>query len=206
MGVTRPKMLNERKPSLADKVLSAVLTAVLVLLVAFTIFNLWFVQNYFVVQVDGISMNDTLADKDLLYTQKRNFEAQRGDIVIIDVEPYRGLFSRNVEHIIKRLIAVEGDCVKCEQGTVYVKAGEGEYAPLSEPYAKGVTEDFHEFQVGKGEIFFLGDNREDSKDSRMVGCLEYRDIIGVVPEWAVRIKNFTTQWERQRGALVGSNG
>ena len=40
----------------------------------------------------------------------------------------------------------------------------------------------------------------------MVGCLEYRDIIGVVPEWAVRIKNFTTQWERQRGALVGSNG
>ena len=128
MGVTRPKMLNERKPSLADKVLSAVLTAVLVLLVAFTIFNLWFVQNYFVVQVDGISMNDTLADKDLLYTQKRNFEAQRGDIVIIDVEPYRGLFSRNVEHIIKRLIAVEGDCVKCEQGTVYVKAGEGEYA------------------------------------------------------------------------------
>lgn len=205
MGVTRPKMLNERGPSFADKFLSACLTVLLVVLIAFTLFNLWFVQNYFVVQVDRNSMNDTLSDKDLLYTQKY-FEAQRGDIIIVDVADYDNMFSKNVKHIIKRLVAVEGDCVKCENGTVYLKRSGGEYAPVTEPYAKGYTDEFHEFRVGKGEIFFLGDNREDSKDSRMVGCLKYSDIIGVVPEWAVRIKNFSTQWERQRGALVGSNG
>ena len=202
MGVTRPRMLNERKPSLADKILSAVLTVLLVVLVAFAVFNLWFVQNYFVVQIDGNSMNDTLYDKELLYTRKKDFVLERGDIVIIDVTPYRDMFSRNVEQIVKRVVAVEGDRIKCEEGVVYLKREGGDYVPLQEPYAKGVTDDFHEFTVGEGEIFFLGDNREDSKDSRMVGCLKYNDIMGVVPDWAVRIKSFSTQWERRRTSLI----
>lgn len=197
-------MLNERQENtLAGKLLSALCTIVLIILVALTIFNLWFVNVYFVVEVDGTSMCDTFQNGDLLYAKKRFFTAERGDVVIIDVEDYH-LFQASTKRVIKRLIAVEGDCVKCEDGVVFLKKAGGEYEALDEPYVNAVTEDFGEVVVGAGEIFFIGDNRhkDASKDSRSVGCLKYTDIIGVVPEWAIRHKDFSTRWERERGTLI----
>lgn len=201
MSVQRPRMLNEKQMTKADKVFSVLCTVVLVILVAFTVFNLWFVRNYFIVEVDGDSMNDTLLSGDLLYTERGSTGAARGEIVIVDVTHHGG-FSSSTQRIIKRLIAVEGDSVKCEGGVVYVKAAGGEYEPLDEPYAKGHTQDFQEEVVGEGEIFVLGDNRGNSTDSRRVGCLAYKDIIGVVPEWAVNIKEFSTRWEGSKGAYT----
>ena len=78
---------------------------------------------------------------------------------------------------------------------MYVKAaGEEEFHSLSEPYAKGETEDFPPVSVGKGEIYFLGDNRTVSYDSRRLGCYLAEDIAGVVPDWAIAVKGFTTAW------------
>lgn len=197
MSVQRPKMLNEKSATKAEKVLSAVSTVLLVILIAFTLFNLWFANHYFIVKVEKYSMNDTLQDGDLLYTRKGNAEAKRGVVVIVDVKDYNG-FKKGTERIIKRLIAVEGDSVKCEKGVVYLKTAGGEYEPLNEPYVKGRTGDFAETVVGEGKIFCLGDNRENSTDCRQVGCLAFKDIIGVVPDWAIRIKEYSTKWEKNR--------
>ncbi len=199
--INRPKMLNERQETRAGRVFSALCTLAVIVLVAFTIFNLWFVNTYFVVEVDGQSMENTLQDGDFLYAKRVDFHAERGDVVIINVKQY-GLFDANTERVIKRLIAVEGDTVKCEHGVVWRDTGNG-YERLDEPYAKGVTPDFAEVKVGFGQIFFLGDNRPISKDSTEVGCLYYADIVGVVPEWAIKIKSYSTR--KESGRLISSN-
>lgn len=197
----RPAMLNQSERDPRTTVLSVLCTLLVLLLLAVLIFQIWIGQNFFIVDVEGSSMTDTISDGDLLYAEK-HFTAERGDVVVIDVEHY-GLFAKGTKRVIKRLIAKEGDCVKCEGGVVYLKRAGGEYQPLDEPYAKGRTYSFKEVQVGSGEIFFLGDNREDSKDARDVGCLKYQDITGVVPEWAIGIKGFSTGWESFRLSFWG---
>lgn len=192
----RPRMLNEPKESAAPYVVFAVVVALLLVVL---IVNLLRVTYTFAVGVSGSSMEDTIHGGDIVYALP-SFDAERGDIVIIDVQGDPG-FDPNTENIIKRLIAKEGDCVKCEDGVVYVKPAGGEYAPLDEPYTKGVTPDFPEVAVGEGEIFFLGDHRDVSRDSTEVGTRLYSDIIGVVPDWAVSIKWLTTPVEKFRCAL-----
>ena len=190
----RPRMLNEPKESAAPYVVFAVVVALLLVVL---IVNLLRVTYTFAVDVSGSSMEDTIHGGDILYALP-GCDAERGDIVIIDVH---GDPDFEPDNIIKRLIAKEGDCVKCEDGVVYVKPAGGEYAPLDEPYTKGVTPDFPEVAVGEGEIFFLGDNRGASRDSTEVGTRLYSDIIGVVPDWAVSIKWLTTPVEKFRYAL-----
>ena len=190
----RPRMLNEPKESAAPYIVFAVVVALLLVVL---IVNLLRVTYTFAVGVTGSSMEDTIHGGDILYALP-GFDAERGDIVIIDVH---GDPDFEPDTIIKRLIAKEGDCVKCEDGVVYVKPAGGEYAPLDEPYTKGVTPDFPEVAVGEGEIFFLGDHRDDSRDSTEVGTRLYSDIIGVVPDWAVSIKWLTTPVEKFRYAL-----
>ena len=90
--IDRPKMLNERQETRAGKIFSALCTFAVLLLVAFTVFNLWFVNAYFVVEVEGESMENTLQSGDFLYAERVNFVAERGDVVIIDVKGHSGLF------------------------------------------------------------------------------------------------------------------
>lgn len=202
--VRRPEMLNKRKESAAGYV---VLGVAVFLLAVFLLLEWWIGAHYFVVEVSGDSMQNTVFDGDLVYAE-RNFTAERGDIIIIDVKKYREEDNISGDYIIKRLIAKEGDSVYCDgKGRVFVKrAGEDAFLPLSEAYAKGVTYAFSEVTVGEGQIFFLGDNRENSKDSRIVGCYDYADIAGVVPAWAVNCKAVTTGWENFRSLFGGLFG
>ena len=43
-------------------------------------------------------------------------------------------------------------------------------------------------EVGYGEVFFLGDNRNKSTDSRVKGTRSVSDVLGVVPEWALKYR------------------
>ena len=200
-------MLNEKKKrstfAIALSALGSVLFGILLIsLLLFAVFNFWVNKNCFVVEVSGDSMLNTVESGDLLYV--RNIEPQRGDIVIISVKNYTAEdgFHFSGDYIIKRLIAVEGDTVQCEDGVISVKyAGNDEFVVLDEPYIRGKTPDFeveNTVTVGQGEIFFLGDNRENSYDSTELGCLLKKDIVGVVPDWSLEIKSFTTFWEKMR--------
>ena len=192
----RPPMLRASSDR-ASRTSSVILAAVLALLVVVLCADLWFSLTYRLIIVDGRSMEDTLFSGDALYVEKGALP-ERGDIVVIDVTDHPDLFSNSSgeeRYIIKRVIALEGDEVYSENGTVYLKqAGEEQFAPLQEDYAIGRTGDFSPVTVGEGEMFFLGDNRSVSKDSRLVGCLPLSDLVGVAPGFALKHKQFITGW------------
>lgn len=192
----RPPMLRASSDR-ASRTSSVILAVVLALLAVILCADIWFSLTYRLIIVDGRSMEDTLFSGDAIYIEKGAMP-ERGDIVVIDVTGHPDLFSHSSgeeRYIIKRVIALEGDEVCSENGTVYLKqAGEEQFAPLQEDYAIGRTGDFSPVTVGKGEMFFLGDNRSDSKDSRYVGCLPLGDVVGVVPDFALQHKDFITGW------------
>lgn len=197
-------MLNQRKKRSPLFVAGSVLLCIVVLaLLLFAVFNIWVHKECFLVEVSGDSMLNTVEDGDLLYV--REGKAERGDVVIISVKDYRGEDGLHFsgDFIIKRLIAVEGDTVRWENGKISIKyAGAENFILLDEDYVKGSTPHFeleeNEVAVGEGQIFFLGDNRGNSYDSTEIGCLYERDIVGVVPGWSLKIKSFTTFWESMR--------
>lgn len=129
-----------------------------------------------IVGVDGISMNNTLQNGDWLLVSAINTEINQGDIVI-STQP--NAFN---EPIVKRVIAKGGQTVDIDfiRGIVYV---DGE--ALDEPYtaAKTNTTEGTAFPivVPEGKLFLMGDNRNDSTDSRspLVGCVDERYILGV---------------------------
>lgn len=194
----RPEFLGERERR-ESRVLSAVLTAACILLILVFAADLYFTQNYVLVIVDGRSMEDTLSDGDALYVSVRE-EVERGDIIVLNVTDYPGLFPHEAgqeRFIIKRVVALEGDEVYASGGTVWLKqADKEEFSALEEPYAKGVTEGFSLVRVGEGEVFFLGDNREVSLDARTNGCLPLTDVVGVVTSFSLAHKELIAGWVR----------
>ena len=80
---------------------------------------------------------------------------------------------------IKRVIALEGDHVKIENNTVYVNG-----IPQEEKYLQDdvVTESdvFYDFIVPEGYFFAMGDNRTKSTDCRVIGCIPYEKLEGIV--------------------------
>lgn len=188
----------------------------LVLILVLLFFRVYWVNNFGGVVVDGSSMRNTLyhGDKLLMRYVEDGEGIERGDVIVVNVKGYEECASVNGGFLIKRLIATEGDKVKCIDGQIYLwAAGDDGYKPLQEDYnvwydehtvqkegdGKYVTGakayDFGEYVVGEGEIFFLGDNRHHSCDSRynqvagshLSGKLyKATDVFGVVPEWAIK--------------------
>lgn len=138
---------------------------------------------FFNVRVEGASMYPTLYHNELLVVNKTKV-AQVKDIVIIkDEKPNSNIL------LIKRVIAnTEGDHIEFMQGKVVLN---GEV--LDEPYAIGNTYDYNNMGtivLGKNEVFYLGDNRENSYDSRQYGVCTNEQIMGVVENWSISINNF----------------
>lgn len=183
--------------------------ALLIVLIHIIGFRGYWTSNFSGVQVDGGSMNNTLYHGEELLMRYYNEEddLQRGDVIVVYVGEYPEVKEYNagkpqeaqLTYLIKRLIAIEGDSVKCVDGQIYIRyAGEQSFVALEEPYAHYTNRknyDFDEYTVGKGEIFFLGDNRNHSCDSRyresggshLDGKLyKQKDIFGIVPSWAIQ--------------------
>ena len=181
------KTINQNLREKSDKEFRAnkryiVITAILTMLALLFVYFTFFV--YTNVVVDGGSMKNTLVHGDVLVANKTR-SPEKGDIVIIDGVLGEGSW------IIKRVIATEGDTVKISDGKVIVNG-----VVLEEPYAFGETsggylfEDGETLTVKENEIFYLGDNRGGSADSRMFGCANIKDIVGVVEEWSIESKEF----------------
>lgn len=163
-----------------------------------------FVSHFARIDVDGVSMYPTLRDEDVLL-MRYGAEAERGDVIIVDVRKYE--FENDVQFLVKRLIGVEGDRIKEEDGKILISTaaarerGDEEYRTLfSQPQNVQYSLGGYEYEVGEGEIFFLGDNAKNSKDSRFkqgasychLTCLyKAADIYGVVPQWAIEHKGLS---------------
>ena len=138
--------------------------------------------------VSGPSMLPTFNDGDRLITSNLFYQPKRGDVVVFDD---RSNEAYDDTPIIKRIVGLEGDVVKIEGGIIMVKEnGEDEFKIVN--YVEGMDiplRDMEEVTVGKGEMFVMGDNVNNSLDStdrdendptRNVGNIKTDSIIGKV--------------------------
>ncbi|MBQ8427099.1 MAG: signal peptidase I [Clostridia bacterium] len=186
--VNKSLMEKAREKTKSDLVF-LVVVAIVVLVMSVVVFLNTFV--FFNVQIKGPSMEPTMYENDVLIANRYK-KPTHGSIVIISGEKANG------EWIIKRVIAMEGDTVEIRlDGYVYIRyAGKSEFTKLEESYVKekGATLrlDWTSKTLTEGEIFYLGDNRGNSKDSRHSDFLtcDVSQIVGVVEDWSFALKNF----------------
>lgn len=130
------------------------------------------------VRVDGESMRETLQDQDLLLVVADPLcgEYKAGDIVVFRKETFQ-----DGERLVKRVIATEGQTVDIDfsAGVVYVDGAMLEEGYIREPTW---TPEGLEFPVTvpEGHVFVLGDNRNNSSDSRHsdLGPIDERMLMG----------------------------
>lgn len=146
----------------------------IVLIIAFTWFVVTFVGQR--TEVSGSSMETTLSDKDQLIVDKMTYrfrDPKRYEIVVF---PYQ--YQENTYYI-KRIIGLPGETVQILSGMVYIDG-----MRLDEHYGNEIMENpgiaEEPLTLGEDEYFVLGDNRNNSSDSRAsdVGLIHRKDLIG----------------------------
>lgn len=171
--------------------LSTIITGFLVIAIIFLIMVIGYKAIFINIQISGNSMLPTLHNGELYVANKLSVP-HRGDLTVINISE-KGHNGQGY-WIIKRVIGIEGDTIKIEDGKVYRKlANESDFSLLDEEYTQGVTAPLNgnsQWVVGFNEFFFLGDNRENSSDSRVYGKRSLDDIVGVVTEWSAKQQGF----------------
>lgn len=136
---------------------------------------IFYLSNFVLIKiyVSGPSMENTLYNGDIVLANTSYGKLKTGDVVIIE-KPGEDYL------IIKRVIAVDKCTVEIIDGNVYV---DGE--KLIEPYVDGAyTRPYYpqktKWELKDGEVFYLGDNRSVSADSRQNGPCDKSMIMGKV--------------------------
>ena len=122
------------------------------------------------VQVHGQSMYPTFKGGEyvLVYRQAYHWgQPQRGDIVVFHPDSMRR------EDYIKRIIGLPGDTVRIHNGVVYING-----QPIEEPYINEPPRYEGQWTVPEGYIFVLGDNRNNSRDSHVMGPVPLDTVVG----------------------------
>ena len=131
------------------------IVSVSLLIVVLPFFYLYFMKGMRFYEVPSKSMEATLAPGDRIVALKPSLY-NRGDIVVLPDPANPGDF------LVKRLVAFGGDTVEIARGGLLVNGH-----PITEPYVtQAANEKFGPVTVPQGEVFLLGDNRNNSEDSR----------------------------------------
>lgn len=138
-------------------------------------------------------------DKLIIYKLGYNFKGpDRGDVIILNKNPIKkGLFINMInegkdiienikyrftgiiekKNLIKRVVAIPGDKVDIKDGLVYVN-GEVESGYQFQGQTYSTSDIVYPIEVANDKVFVLGDNRENSLDSRGLGLIDYSQIKG----------------------------
>jgi signal peptidase I len=157
------------------RLLAEVLQTVLIAGALFLLVNLLTAR----IRVEGSSMEPSLHDGEFVVVNRLAYRwnpPERGDIVVFrfPLNPTR--------RFIKRIVALPGDVVQVSDGRVYVNG-----LAQDEPYTAAAPRYTGEWRLAEGEVFVLGDNRNNSEDSHEWGPLPMQNIIGkaVLVYWPV---------------------
>ena len=166
---TKPEKIEQSK---AKEIIGLIIYCIIVVAIMFCVIK--FVGQRTI--VIGDSMNPTLEDGENLITDKITYrfkDPKRFDIIVF---PQKANTSKL---LIKRIIGMPGETVEIKDGRVYINGYE-----LNETYGNEVMNDrglaADAITLGPDEYFVLGDNRNNSQDSRFasVGNIQRSDIIG----------------------------
>ena len=127
-------------------------------------------------QVVGPSMDSTLKNQDIVILSKSHyklFDMKRFDVIAFNYA--------DTKYLIKRVIGLPGDKVEYKNNTLYIND-----KIIEEEFLKDhITKDYDLSSLGyevipEGKYFVLGDNRENSLDSRTFGLIDEKDVLGKV--------------------------
>ncbi len=165
-------------PAIPVSWISQLLQFLLVAILAFGSYSLFSRYVFQSVEVVGVSMFPTLQNSDHYFLNRWAYHVhspQHSEIAVIK-DPSDGVL------VVKRIIGLPGDSVLLKNGCVYLNGRK-----LSEPYIQPGKRTFtysgpHEQLIvcGKDQYFVLGDNRDNSMDSRVYGPVRRQNILGPV--------------------------
>lgn len=183
----------KEKKSLAREILEWILTIVVAIAVALPIRAFGFE----LVRVEGESMDNTLANGEIMFVTKFDYAStwlsfpwqdaetkekaahittgsnpQRFDVVICR---YPG---RGDTNFVKRVVGLPGDTVEIRDGYLYINDEKQDEPYISDEYRNGWLNTFGPYTVPEGEYFVLGDHRNNSNDSRSQGAISRDMIVG----------------------------
>lgn len=127
------------------------------------------------VKVSGVSMYSNLHNGDIMILNRLSYnfsKIERGDIVVVDV---------NGNRLIKRVIALPGETISAFENVLYINDRAYQEDYLADTV---VTDDFdlktitNEEKLAEDHYFLMGDNRQQSADSRSFGAVSKKQIIG----------------------------
>jgi signal peptidase I len=137
----------------------------------------WAIEPFW---IPSASMSPTLKDGDKVLVNKLAYDfhsVHRGDIIVFATPAAEKPLDPGVKDLIKRVIGLPGETIMARGGYVYI---DGKL--LAEPWLPkqdvGVTSSFGPVQIPAGYYFVMGDNRDDSSDSRVFGPIPRHLIVG----------------------------
>lgn len=158
----------EKKPA---TMLRTALEIVVIIAAAFAIAM---VVQFFVVKpftIHQVSMEPTIVDGERVLVNRLVYDfhdPRRGDVVVFH-PPFKG------EDLVKRVVGLAGDRVEVKDGALFVNGARQTEPYLNEQTIQGI---FPETTVPVGDVFVMGDNRNNSLDSRVFGPVSTKAIVG----------------------------